>query len=109
MSHSPSAAEILTSVAARYAAARTYQDSGEQATVFVHGPKPWQRRTTRKVFRSAMERPNRFLFEYKDVSVGPESEWHVGALWRDDEGVHAWSHLFTMLRNDRAFVQESLR
>lgn len=106
MPHSPSAAEILTSVAARYAAARTYQDTGEQTTVFVHGPKSWQRRTMRKVFRSAMERPTRFLFEYKEVAVGPESEWHVGAMWRDDAGVHAWSYLHPTLRSNLAFGLE---
>jgi len=106
MSLTPSAAEILAAVAARYAAARTYQDTGEQSTVFVHGPRPWQRRTTRKVFRSAMERPERFLFEYKEVAVGPESEWHTGAMWRDEEGVHAWSYLHPTVRNDLTFQQE---
>ncbi len=106
MSDPPSAAEILAAVAARYASARTYQDTGEQSTVFVHGPWLWKRRTTRKVFRSAMERPHRFFFEYKDVGVGAESQWQLGAMWRDDEGVHAWSYLEPTVRSNLVFEQE---
>lgn len=41
-----------------------------------------------------MARPERFLFEFEDVSMGPESEWHVAAYWRDEPGVHGWSRLF---------------
>jgi hypothetical protein len=101
-----SAAQILETVASRYASAQNYQDTGEQTTVIVQGPKPWQRRTTRKVFRTAMERPIRFLFEYKEVSVGPESEWQIGAMWRDENGVHAWSYLHPALRGNLTFEME---
>jgi hypothetical protein len=38
-------------------------------------------------------RPDRFFFEYREVGIGPESEWHRGDIWTDASGVHAWNTL----------------
>lgn len=82
---------LLSRVATRYASARSYRDTGEHTTVFIDGPKPWQRRTTRKPFRTAFVRPDRFFFEYADATIGPDSEWQRGYAWQASESSQAWT------------------
>jgi len=88
---SPSAASILARMTERYAACRSYQDAGEVVDVLVNGAKRWQRRTSRKPFQTAFVRPDRLLFEFKDRTLGPESEWAHYALWTHGDGVNEWS------------------
>jgi hypothetical protein len=83
------AAEILANVVRTYATCRSYREEGDERTVFITGTLPWQRRTTRKRFRTAFVRPDRLFFEYLEVEVGPEAEWHRGVVWTDATGVHA--------------------
>lgn len=87
----PGALTILSRAAERYASCRTYQDAGELVDVIVNGPKPWQRRTSRKSFQTAFVRPERMLFEFKERTLGPEAEWPHFALWRNADGVREWS------------------
>lgn len=89
----PTAAEIIERVKARYAGCRTYEDEGESTTVIIHGPKPWDRRTTKKPFKTAFARPTHFYFESADAGIGPESEWGRGVAWQNDRGVFKWSTL----------------
>ena len=58
--------------------------------VYITGTMPWHRRTTRKQFRGAFVRPEKFFFECCDVGVGPESEWKRGVIWTDAAGIHTW-------------------
>jgi hypothetical protein len=88
-----SASEILARVAETYASCRSYRDDGEEQTVFITGTMPWHRNTTRKRFRTAFVRPERLFFEYREVGIGPESEWHRGVAWTDASGPHAWNSL----------------
>jgi hypothetical protein len=88
-----SAAEILATVVQTYATCRSYREEGDECTVFITGQSPWQRRTTRKQFRTEFVRPDRLFFEYREVGIGPESEWHRGVIWTDASGVHAWNTL----------------
>lgn len=89
--NAPSAVAILARMAARYATCRSYQDVGELVDVIVNGPKPWQRRTSRRTFQTAFVRPDRMLFEFKERTLGPESEWPHFALWSNSAGVCEWS------------------
>lgn len=84
------ASALLARLAERYATARTYRDTGEQTSVHIEGPKPWQRRTSSRHFSTAFRRPDRFYFEFRDATVGPESEWARGAIWMNATGVHQW-------------------
>lgn len=87
----PSAVAILARMAERYATCRSYQDVGELIDVIVNGSKPWQRRTSRRSFQTAFVRPKRLLFEFKERTLGPESEWPHFALWANAGGVREWS------------------
>jgi hypothetical protein len=87
----PSALAILARAAERYASCRSYQDAGELVDVLINGPKPWQRRTSRKSFQTAFVRPDRLLFEFKERTLGPEAEWPHFALWSNAQGVREWS------------------
>jgi hypothetical protein len=86
-----SAVAILVRMAERYAECGSYQDVGELVDVIVNGPKPWQRRTSRKSFQTAFVRPEKLLFEFKERTLGPELEWPHYALWTDAGGVREWS------------------
>lgn len=88
---SSSAAAILARMTELYASCGSYQDVGEVVDVLVNGPKRWQRRTSRKSFQTAFVRPDRLLFEFKDRTLGPESEWAHFALWTDADGPREWS------------------
>jgi hypothetical protein len=84
---------ILARTRAAYANCRTYRDSGESTTVVVMGPQPWERRTSIKRFRTAFERPQSLFFEYRDVGVGPESEWSRALVCAGPDGILTWSTL----------------
>lgn len=90
-SSGPSPVDILARSAERYATCRTYQDAGELVDVLVNGGRPWQRRTSRKPFQTAYVRPDRVLFEFKERTLGPESEWPHFALWSEDGAYREWS------------------
>src|SRR5436190_16890939 len=88
----PTAPEIIERVKARYAGCRTYQDEGEQMTRFVHetpGSAP-RSRTTKKKFRTAFVRPDLCFFEYREVALGPESEWDRGVVCSTPSGTQKW-------------------
>jgi hypothetical protein len=87
----PTAADLLSQVAAQYASLLTYSDEGEEVTVFVTGQQSWERRTVKKRFKTAFVRPDKFFFQYREVGLGPESEWRGGTIWTDGSGVHTWS------------------
>jgi hypothetical protein len=87
------ASDLLSQVAAQYASVLTYCDEGEETTVFIRGRMPWDRRTSKKLFRTAFARPDQFFFEYREMGSGPESEWQGGTIWTNSSGVHAWSTL----------------
>ena len=87
------AKEILVSCAVTYATCRSYEDSGEHTTVFVKGPRSWNRHTTIQRFRTAFVRPDRFLFEFAHVAVGPEQEWTRAVCWNDGKSIRSWSTL----------------
>ncbi len=91
MSTDTSAADLLARTASIYGSCSTYQDTGEVTTVFITGRWPWDRRTQRTRFKTAFVRPNRFLFEYREVGVGPESEWHGGVMWMRGPELRNWS------------------
>ena len=85
------AARILERTRSPYANCRSYRDIGEATTVSIRGEKPWQRFTFRKPFQTAFVRPHRFLFEFKEMSVGPNDEWPHRAVWRNAVGVFTWA------------------
>ena len=85
--------EILARVAATYASCRSYRDIGEAVIVHVRGPRPWHRSTSRSPFQTAFVRPHRFLFEFKDMTVGPSEEWPHHAVWQNGTGSFRWSTL----------------
>jgi hypothetical protein len=85
------AEQLLARCAETYSKCATYIDGGSQTTLFITGPHPWNRRTVRRFFRTAFQRSGRFLFEYRDQAVGPESEWARAAIWQDTTGVWTWS------------------
>jgi hypothetical protein len=87
------AVEILASVVQTYATCRSYREDGDEQMVFITGTLPWQRRTTRRKFRTAFVRPDRLFFECREAGVGPESEWHRCVAWTDDSGAHAWNSM----------------
>jgi hypothetical protein len=59
--------------------------------VSIRGPKPWQRHTNRKPFRTAFVRPDRFFFEYWDAGLGPQEDWQHAVLWTTPVGTRTWS------------------
>jgi hypothetical protein len=86
-----SAADLLQRTASIYANCSSYQATGAVTTVFVTGKWPWDRRTTKKRFKTAFVRPDRFYFEYREVGVGPESEWRGGVIWAKNSEQKNWS------------------
>ena len=56
----------------------------------ITGSKPWERMTKRRVSRSAFERGGKFIFESREVAVGPESEWARMVVWSDGTTVRSW-------------------
>lgn len=91
---SPSPADILAKCAEAYASCRTYQDTGEVRSVIIRGPRPWERHTQRKPFRTAFERPDRFFFEYHEMTLGPEEEWHRGFVCSNEASFVFWSSVW---------------
>ena len=89
------AAEILARVSEVYATCRSYRDIGEVTSVTITGDKPWQRSTRRRPFQTAFVRDGGFLFEFKDMGIGPDSEWPHCVVWKNSGGVHEWSTLGT--------------
>ncbi|MEQ1735725.1 MAG: hypothetical protein ABL886_04915 [Rhodoglobus sp.] len=90
MPASPTAADILAKCAEAYASCRTYEDSGEVHSVIIRGPKSSERHTQRQRFRTAFERPDRFLFDYREMSIGPEEEWPGGLACSSDGRLRFW-------------------
>jgi hypothetical protein len=88
---SPSPAEILAKCAEAYASCSTYQDTGETRTVMIHGSHPWDRITQRVPFRTFYERPDRLFFEYRQMTIGPEEEWHRAFVCASAASVVSWS------------------
>lgn len=82
--------EILRRSAEVYANCSSYRDEGVVTTVFIHGPRPFERRTRRQPFRTRFVRPNLWRFEYWNEEVGPRSEWRHYVIWTDDRGHHSW-------------------
>ncbi len=93
MPHESSASEILARTASLYVACRSYQDTGEVTTVIVMGNRPWNRNTKKTRFRTVFVRPDRLLFEYREVGLGPESEWAGGVSWGGATSARSWSTL----------------
>lgn len=87
----PTAAEVLERTKNAYATCSSYRDRGEVVTVFITGVKPYHRRTTRRPFRTAFLRPDSFYFQFRDVTVGPESEWSMYAVWAAGGRARSWS------------------
>lgn len=90
--NAPTAAEIIERVKARYASCRSYEDTGQQSTRFTHegsGSAP-RFRTTKKKFRTAFVRPDLFFFEFREVGLGPESEWEYGVVCATPSGTQRW-------------------
>jgi hypothetical protein len=90
MTPTPTAAEILAKSAAVYATCRSYQDTGEQTCRMLGGKLPGGRHTKRLQFRTAFTRPANLFFEYKEVGVGPESEWTHGIVCANAREVVKW-------------------
>src|ERR1700753_2964179 len=76
---------IVKQMAARYAAASTYQDSGVVETV-VEGALP--RRSTEVSFKTFFTRPRRLRFEWAEIS--PASLPGRSVIWSD--GVKAYAY-----------------
>ena len=71
----PTATQILNEMAARYAGCSSYRDIGEVLTVFTElGPDEHRRRSARP-FKTLFIRPDRFRFEFRERTIGPEEEW----------------------------------
>jgi hypothetical protein len=86
----PTATELIERVKARYAGCRSYEDTGEQVSVTVHGNAPWHRKTERKKFHTAYQRPDNYFFDSCEVEVGPESEWPRIVVWANSRGASSW-------------------
>lgn len=86
----PSAADILAKCAEAYASCRTYQDTGEVRRTMT-GSRQSIRHTQRLPFRTAFERPSRFLFEYRDMDLGPTEEWAGGFACLKDGRTTCWT------------------
>ena len=93
MSSESTASDIYARTANAYVSCRAYQDTGEATTVFVMGPRPWNRETKKLRFRTVFTRPDRLLFEYREVGLGPESEWRREVIWGGAAGARSWSTL----------------
>ena len=88
-----SASDVLARAANVYVSCRTYQDTGEVTAVLVTGARPWNRTTQKMRFRTVFSRPDRLLFEYRDVGLGPESEWNREVIWGGATSACSWSTL----------------
>jgi len=93
MSPPLTADEILAKCAEAYASCRTYQDVGEVRTAMIRGPRRWERHTHRRPFRTYFDRPSRFFFEYREMTVGPEDEWAGGFVCSNGDRFTYWSTL----------------
>jgi hypothetical protein len=80
-----SAGEVLDRVIQTYAGCRTYQDSGVVTTVFVEKRGP---RTTKRPFRTALVRPDRFRFEFRERALSEEERRYI--VWRSGDEVWKW-------------------
>ncbi|HVU64357.1 MAG TPA: hypothetical protein VHC70_10295 [Phycisphaerales bacterium] len=78
------AEDILTRMAAVYAALRTYRDTGVVTTTFFSPRK----RTRRRPFSTRFARSRGFLFEFR--SRHGEDDWDQFALWTEGGRVRSW-------------------
>jgi len=79
-----SAPEIIKRMADKYAACKTYSDSGTVTTVY-HSAEGKENKDF-KQFSTAMIRPDRFRFQYTD-DRGPEGRY---LIWRKGDDVRTW-------------------
>lgn len=82
--------EILRRSAEVYANCSSYRDEGTVTTVFIHGPRPFERRTRRQPFRTLFNRPAMWLFEHWQEEVGPREEWRRSVIWAEGDHHRAW-------------------
>jgi hypothetical protein len=104
MHNNATAADILQNAGSVYASCASYQDRGEHTVVYVQGRLPPGRRTRKLLFRTAFIRPDRFFFEYREVGIGPESEWRRGVIWADASGVWTWTTLSPESRRSESIL-----
>ena len=79
----PSAEQILDRMVKAYTDCKTYQDSGVVKTVFIEANGT---RTIEKPFATAMVRPDRFRFEYKET--GNQRDRYI--IWSSGKDVKTW-------------------
>ena len=91
MTSTQEVAALLARIAERYRSISTYSDVGEQVSVSIHGDGAWNRRTTKRRFRTLFARPASFLFECKEVGVGPEKGWMTWVAWQPKEEGASWT------------------
>jgi hypothetical protein len=83
--------DLLARTRRVYAECSTYADEGEQTTrIDSEGRVAGGRFTTRRVFRTLWKRPDHFYFEFRDVTVGPQEEWALYAIWATPGSVQSW-------------------
>jgi hypothetical protein len=82
--------DFLTRTANLYGSCRTYQDTGEFTKVEVTGRQPLDVKRTNVRFRTVYAQPDRLLFEYTEVGVGPEAEWYRKVIWGSKESARSW-------------------
>jgi hypothetical protein len=83
------ASDVLARMRGAYRACSTYLDTGEVTSTFMKTERA-SRRTNVLRFSTAFDRSGGFRFEYKDVDVGPESEWTHYVIWDDGSGCRSW-------------------
>ena len=79
----PSAGQILDRMVRAYADCKTYRDTGVVKTVFIEANGT---RTVEKPFTTAMVRPDRFRFEYKET--GNQRNRYI--IWSSGKDVKTW-------------------
>jgi hypothetical protein len=90
MTPTPTPDEILGNMYTAYRSLRTYEDEGEQHK-FMRGHQLTSRGHGKHLrFRTSFSRPSNVFFEYKEVGVGPESEWIHGIVCANASGVVKW-------------------
>jgi len=77
--------ELATKV---YAQCDSYRDSGVARTDYLGDDRQW---TAEKPFTTAFGRPDRFRFEYKDMSAGDPPPSYI--IWAAGGDVRTWSDL----------------
>lgn len=82
--------EILRRSAEVYANCSSYRDEGVVTTVFINGPRPFERRTRRQPFRTLFNRPALWRFEHRVEDVGPREEWRHSIIWTENDHHRAW-------------------